>query len=134
MWIFTPYGFFSVVNKTQLDDNGDIPDGILETIEVRTRHREHLELLIERFPDEIGEESIFERIGTDYEYRIVIDERQWITLGAMLAADVTYPNFKDEIQEAVKNTKLKKTPYLDQCYDVYNAMFSHWVGMGNTIN
>lgn len=142
MWIFTTYGFFSVVNKTDPSRYDEDIEASEEEMEVRSRYREHLELLIERFPEQIGDEKILAyddpgfQPGTDYEYRIKINAEQWIHLAAMLAADVTYPNFKSEVQECVLETQLKNTPYLDQCYDVYTAvsMSNRWNKSGHSIN
>jgi|DEB0MinimDraft_10_1074344.scaffolds.fasta_scaffold224889_1 hypothetical protein len=146
MWVFTIYGFFSVVNTTSYHNksNGDaFPDN--QRIEVRSRYKEHLELLKERFSDEIGNEKIIgyddpdgKYLNRDYEYRIIIDAEKWVHLGAMLSADVTYPNFKSEVHESCENfPELRGTPYLEQLYAVYNDVQNEerWgMNPGRTIN
>ena len=132
MWVFTIYGFFSVVNKTDQNPNNGLPDidSTEQIIEVRSRYREHLESLKERFNEQIGGAEILgyddpgsPYLNGDYEYRIIISAEDWVHLGAMLSADVTYYDFKDELFETIKeNPSLSATPYLSQVDKVYDSV------------
>ena len=144
MWIFTTYGFFSVVNTTSSKiSNGDI-DPIDQVVEVRSRYREHLESLKDRFNELIGPEEILGYDdpsslyrNRDYEYRIIINAETWVHLGAMLSADITYPNFKDEVLGSLaEDPRLAKTPYIDQLHSVYNVVQNEdrWAFASDTIN
>ena len=84
MWIYTQYGFFSVV---QLFDN---------QVQVRSRRKEHLVELQKCFPYIQGY-PIDSRSGTDYEHRIIMQKSEWVVLAAALADDVDYENFKARV-------------------------------------
>lgn len=77
MWIFTPYGFVSVVE----DDDGDLV--------VRARRREHLERL---FPNE----TIVTTRRSDYKYRVFVDRYQLAKTVAGWVTSIDYDNFKAE--------------------------------------
>jgi len=73
MWIFTKQGFFSAVCARK--GNGKHgqpvdPDRIM----VRARVRGHLEALMKRFPDLLGESEIQEFVGTDYAFRVFVQK------------------------------------------------------------
>jgi len=144
MWIFTVYGFFSVVNTTDSNNaNGEV-DPKDQVIEVRSRYKEHLESLMNRFDEQIGDAEILgyddvnsAYVNRDYEYRIIINEEDWVHLGAMLSADITYPNFKDEVAVAItQDPRLAKTPYMEQLYSVYNSVQNEkrWATEMGTLN
>lgn len=84
MWLFTRYGFFSIVC-------GDTKDEIV----VRARHGAHLENLQERFPTLRGL-KIFKNAGTDYQYRIIVNKRAWKFAAEKMVDEMTWHNFKDE--------------------------------------
>ena len=146
MWIFTLHGFFSVVNTTELQDDFNGEKNVEakdETIEIRSRYRQHLELLKERFPDQLKDHTIFgyddpnsEYARRDYEYRIIVTAEEWVFLGALLAADVDYPNFKDEVHQCSGDSKIGETPYMSQLYKVYSAVQndSRWTSPSTMIN
>ena len=141
MWIFTRYGFFSVVNKTSDLLNTEHVD---QRVEVRSRYKQHLKMLKDRFEEQIGDAVIlgFDDPNSlyknrDYEYRIIINAEDWVHLGAMLSSDVTYPNFKDEVSASCEEDKrLAATPYLEQLYSVYNSVQNddRWESLTETIN
>jgi len=86
MWLFTIYGFFSVVFK----------DG---HVNVRTRVLSDLEKLLTLWPFE-GEKlpEIIVTPDHDYPYRILIDHTAWKFLSKILMASVfEVSNFKDAI-------------------------------------
>jgi len=113
MWLFTCYGFFSVVNTPAESD----------VIVIRSRNRDHLEKLIDGFNDYAGPvDGYDEQTGfaaaiskdkiisyndpdhkdmylRDYEHRVYVDVEQWVEISAWLAADVTYDNFKTKVSQ-----------------------------------
>ena len=85
MWLYTQYGFFSVVQG--LDES---------KIQIRSRRKEHLVELKKNFSTIQGA-SINSNSGTDYQHRIVIEKSEWVVLAASLAGDVDYVNFKERV-------------------------------------
>lgn len=85
MWIFTTFGFFSVVQKT--GDTG---------FTVRARCQEDLENLCQRYlPKE--NLQIIEGEGTDYPYRIKVGKDTFSEVVKEITRDVEYSNFKSEV-------------------------------------
>jgi len=72
MWIFTKYGFFSVVEK---GDQLSGPGG--KDVVVRSRAKGHLDCLLAHFPADVGEAGIEEFVGTDYPCRIRLTRQGW---------------------------------------------------------
>lgn len=64
---------------------------------VRSRLRQHLDALIERFPDLLGQSEIKEFAGTDYAFRIFVPKPAWSQVLVALAEDMDYDNFKSEV-------------------------------------
>lgn len=95
MWIFTQYGFFSAVCARQEKGERHQPVDPAR-IMVRARARAHLECLISRFPDLIGEAAIEAFTGSDYPYRIFIAKSTWVAMLSELGKELDYDNFKSE--------------------------------------
>jgi hypothetical protein len=92
MWVFTKYGFFSAVCAR--DKRGKIDR---KNVVVRSRRRDHLQKLIERFPE--LESPILDHAGTDYAYRIVVFKSAWQIALDSLAAEMDYDNFKGSVKD-----------------------------------
>jgi len=114
MWLFTQYGFYSVVcardllgDPTRVDPN---------TFMVRARSRRHLELLQTRFP-QLASAAIDETTDTDYRFRIVVPKPVWIEVSQELAAEIDYGNFKDRAHSRSGDDK-----YVDALHDVWAVM------------
>ena len=118
MWIFTQYGFFSVVNTPAGSD----------IMTVRSRSRGQLEALVEAFKDDVDHLEDREIISyndpqygeywdRDYEHRVILNAEQWVTLAACLASDITYSNFKSQVGKADVPDK-----YLSRLYRIYVEM------------
>jgi hypothetical protein len=91
MWVFTVYGFFSVVcarKGVKADQN---------RLMVRARARRHLEDLRLRFPKELRRCKIIESLAADYQFRMFVSKRSWRTVMAGLVSDVNYSNFKSQV-------------------------------------
>lgn len=92
MWIFTRFGFFSVV--TAHSTNGEI-------IAIRSRVRDDLEKL-RRLDDDLELAPVHVTADRDYPFRVFVEKDTWVTLAAHLAADVDYRNFKSKVGEESK--------------------------------
>jgi 8-oxo-dGTP pyrophosphatase MutT (NUDIX family) len=84
MWIFTTFGFFSIVQKT-----GE------QRLTVRARASEDLDRLRADYMPELS--ATVTGAGTDYPHRAFI-EREALAGGlSRIAGDLRYPNFKTEV-------------------------------------
>jgi hypothetical protein len=128
MWIFSQYGFFSVVRESA---SGLGSEASVARVQVRARHRAHLEGLRTAFPalladapivgyDDPAHEAAYGH--RDYEYRLFLTPAAWRQLAAAFAADLDYPNFKSRVSERSEHPSLSPTNYLSRLYDVYHAM------------
>lgn len=86
MWLITPIGFFSVVQKPT-----DIKK---QTLTVRARVREDLEAL-KTFLPELG--RIQTSTANDYRYRAVAPKAAVAKAMASLIEQLDYSNFKNEV-------------------------------------
>ena len=87
MWLMTPIGFFSIVEKPDDWDAG--------TLTVRARVEGDLTALKARYLPELGE--IQAHLGTDYRYRAVAPREAVARALSQLTLDLDYSNFKDEV-------------------------------------
>ncbi|RIL06184.1 MAG: hypothetical protein DCC71_07770 [Proteobacteria bacterium] len=87
MWILTPIGFFSIVEKSWDRDPG--------TLTVRARVREDLDALRERFLPELG--AVAEDERADYRYRAQAPRKAVADAMRRLVGSIDYDNFKDEV-------------------------------------
>ena len=85
MWIFTPFGFFSIVQKTH-----DASDQLT----IRGRVRGDLENLVSHLP---SASAIREDPNADYRFRITADKDDIAYLMARLVVDLDYDNFKNQV-------------------------------------
>lgn len=100
MWLFTRYGFFSVVQDHQKRKN----------VLIRARNRKHLEDLfvsLDFHTPHSAKEVIEETPDRDYRYRVSVDRRAYAGLLQSLAMDLDYPNFKDSVHQRLS----KDIPY-----------------------
>lgn len=96
MWLFTKYGFYSVVCARQGD--GGYGQPIDESrLMVRARLRQHLKALQTRFPAVLGDDEILVFPGSDYAFRIFVPKTAWVTVAAELTDEIAYDNFKAEV-------------------------------------
>jgi hypothetical protein len=110
MWLFTKYGFISAVcaRKGEGKSIEIQPDLIM----VRARLKEHLENLMESFPqiewlnaDDPKQaaknpptDAIRESKANDYRFRAYLSRSEFGNFMACLALDVSYGNFKSEVR------------------------------------
>lgn len=84
MWIFTTFGFFSIVQKP-----GD------DRLTVRARARTDLDALRSQYLPALSE--TIEGAGTDYRYRATVPRADLAQAMSRIVTDVTYSNFKSEV-------------------------------------
>jgi hypothetical protein len=114
VWLFTQYGFYSVVCARDLSGKSTAIDEDL--LMVRGRSRRHLESLRERFPQLQGCE-IAETANTDYRYRLVVPKAVWADVARDLAAEIDYGNFKSRAHRQAGDPR-----YVDALHDVWDVM------------
>lgn len=116
MWLFTQYGFFSVVCARQ--GRGAVGQPVdLDRMMVRSRSKEHLVALQQRFEPQLGESPIVETDNSDYRYRIFIPKIAWNTIQSALADEIDYDNFKSAVSKAGGTTE-----YLHALHDVWSVL------------
>lgn len=91
MWLFTRYGFLSVVTAEQRSGDGSVPDEPL--LMVRARVRQHVDNLQRRFPS-LCVAPIIETPEADYLYRAIVPMSGWAEMSRMMAEEIDYSNFK----------------------------------------
>lgn len=87
MWLITPIGFFSIVQKPS--------DRAHDTLTIRARVRSDLVALKEHFLPALG--PIQESLDTDYRFRAVAPRAEVAAAMARMVQDLGYANFKSEV-------------------------------------
>lgn len=87
MWIFSRYGFVSVVCARK--DNGKSAAIDPDKMMIRGRVRSHMDALKARFPQLIRG-KLKEDAGTDYRWRFIVPRKTWDVIAAALASEVDY--------------------------------------------
>jgi hypothetical protein len=105
MWLITPIGFFSVVQKHDDEASG--------TLTVRARVRSDLEALQEKYLPSLG--PIQENVETDYSYLATAPRAEVSAAMAGMIADVDYSNFKHEV---AKRQGQKRSLLYHEVWDV----------------
>lgn len=109
MWLFTVYGFFSVVC--------DSPNS--EVVMVRARKEAHLRNLQERFPKECGVVPIEKWKNRDYPCRIIIHKSNWSSVLVQMNEEQTWTNFKSEV-----HSRQGTSAYETVLHQVWQLMFN----------
>jgi len=94
MWIFTRYGFYSVVCAKLPFEGLEVTYS--DRVSIRSRRKQHILALQQRFP-ELSSANIWRSDERDYRYRIVVVKELWASIAAQLAREETWTNFKDEV-------------------------------------
>lgn len=89
MWLFTPFGYFSIVEKPQ--------DRASHTLTVRARYEGDLENLRQRYLPELS--ATRTSPDNDYAYRATVDRAQLAQAMAQITLDLNYSNFKDAVTD-----------------------------------
>lgn len=107
MWLLTPIGFFSVVQK---------PDDIqAQTLTVRARVRSDLEALKTTYLPELGQ--IQESAANDYRFRAIASQAALVQAMARLVQGLDYSNFKDEVARRQGHARA------DLYHEVWSALY-----------
>lgn len=117
MWYFTKYGFYSVVCARQGDGGHGQPVDPTRVM-VRARSRRHVEQLISRFPEQLGDGEIHTTPHTDYAHRVFLDKAVWAEVSRELVLDCDYDNFKS----AASAHQPAGDAYADALHDVWETM------------
>lgn len=94
MWLFTRYGFFSVVCVASNSIN-------LNALQIRARFREHLVNLKKRF--KFLDYPIIKTTDSDYAYRMIVGHDVWDEVAIQLSHEINYSNFKNEVLSTMIN-------------------------------
>jgi hypothetical protein len=94
MWLFTPFGFFSAVQKPGTN-----------YLTVRARVAVDLEHLRNQYMPTLTE--TVEGAGTDYPFRSTISHADFAEGLARIVKDITYENFKDEVAHVLGYERAK---------------------------
>lgn len=105
MWLVTPIGFFSIVQKP-----GDKQD---DTLTVRSRVRSDLAALKQHYLPSLG--TIQENHDTDYRFRAVAPRDEVSAAMSRLVDGLDYSNFKSEV---AKKQGHKRASLYHQVWDV----------------
>jgi 8-oxo-dGTP pyrophosphatase MutT (NUDIX family) len=89
MWIIANFGFFSIVEKP--DDEQE------RTLTIRARVKADLENLRDRYLPTLGQ--ISEDTGTDYKYRAKARRLDCASALSLIALDIDYSNFKNSVAQ-----------------------------------
>ncbi|MCX7166644.1 MAG: NUDIX domain-containing protein [Rhodocyclales bacterium] len=107
MWLITPIGFFSVVQKP--NDKGK------DTLTVRARVRSDLEALRDKYIHTLGD--IKESLTNDYRFRAIAPRADVASAIASMVIDLDYSNFKSEV--AKRQGGQRETLY----HDVWHVLY-----------
>lgn len=88
MWVLTPFGFFSIVQKSFE------PHGLLT---IRARSRGDLENLRDQYL-ESKMSQIIEDVHADYQFRATVINKDWAEAVGRMTMDIDYDNFKNEVK------------------------------------
>ena len=89
MWLLTPFGFFSIVQKPD--------DKKTATLTIRSRVRGDLERLRDSYLPSMGD--IVANAGSDYRYRAKALRSEVSSAMAKIVSDIGYANFKDQVAQ-----------------------------------
>ena len=84
MWLFTNFGFYSVVKKPGED-----------CLTVRSRVREDLDPLREQYLPDLGQ--TLAHVGTDYPFRPQVGHYDFGEASKQIALNLDYSNFKNAV-------------------------------------
>lgn len=111
MWLFTKYGFYSIVQ----DENDK------NLFKVRARKKEDIEGL-QKDVFGISESKIYEDKRADYRYRIFINSEKLTEIMIRLSNSLDYSNFKNSIyQNKVQKDKL------DSYHQIWDVMYEYQI-------
>ncbi len=120
MWLFTRYGFFSAVCARRGDGGQEQPVDT-ERIMIRARDRRHLQALVDRFAEQLGDAEILENTGTDYRFRVFASKSVWMDVVSQLAGETDYDNFKSAVS---RHLGTDGADYIHALHSVWSTMYN----------
>jgi hypothetical protein len=112
MWIFSQYGFYSVVTGNEE----------VGKIQLRTRDRNHLENLKNAIP-ELANVAITQTDNADYQYRLIVDKVVWTDIIMPKLSDIDYGNFKSRVEERF-GRQAKYSKFLHRLWEAVYETFA----------
>ena len=119
MWLFTQYGFFSVVCARKGDGSHGQPVDPMRLM-IRARIRPHLEGLKNGFEELLNTTEIIETTSTDYRYRMFVEKAEWTQVLKKLSEEMDYDNFKSKVADRIAEVG---TEYAHALHDVWSVMY-----------
>jgi hypothetical protein len=113
MWVFTRYGFFSVVCAKNLSAGGLDKSHLM----IRARSAAHLKTLKDRFSKQLAGCEISVAKDTDYPCRLIVARDTWTEISRLLADEIDYGNFKSEVARHKGNDN-----YEESLHKVWSVM------------
>jgi hypothetical protein len=111
MWLFTKHGFISAV-QFRTGSGKSVGGAML----VRARRRDHLEDVLRETFQFGWIDKIESTPKADYAYRVTVPKKVFADIVSALAADIDYPNFKDECHYNLPHDE----PYLGMLMNVWS--------------
>lgn len=109
MYIFSKYGFYSVVQNNYPGEEGDI----------QIRGRLLGDMIILKAAAELGNRAIRFAVGKDYPYRIIVTTEEFEKVMKILSESVDYKQFKLQISRQADSDSMN-----DVRLAVYNTVYS----------
>lgn len=100
MWLFTKFGFYSVVTTSERVDE----------FQVRARKREEL-VALQKVTG--VKHKIIATPKRDYQFRMIVSREEWVLIAEHLAREVDYGNFKNELRGAYHDAALSVWQIMD---------------------
>lgn len=116
MWIFTKYGFFSVVCARVSAGSRLVDTGVMQ---IRARDKRQLQALHNAYP-QLQPFSIYESATADYAYRLFVPKTIWQRVAYNLCDDIDYSDFKSMLRQQSECTEA----YYSACGRVWAVMRS----------
>jgi hypothetical protein len=107
MWLFTKFGFFSIVQKPE--------DIAIQTVTIRSRVKNDLISLCKQYLKSDCKILTFE--NSDYRHRITVSKSEFASALMQIALDIDYDNFKNEVYRSQGSDRA--AVYGDVWADVY---------------
>jgi len=107
MWLFTKFGFFSIVQKPE--------DIATQTVTIRSRVKNDLISLCKQYLK--SNPKILTFRNSDYRHRITVPKSEFAAAIAEISLDIDYDNFKNEVHRSQGGDRA--AVYSDVWADVY---------------
>lgn len=109
MWVFTNFGFYSVVQHNKKPNN----------FLIRARSKDDLIRLILSYGEilNLSAKDIIVNDSADYRYRVEVDKSAWSNVISKISEDIDYYNFKDSVKDNLGSYRA------NLCHQVWDVMY-----------